>query len=612
MSGLNIRAWVLMMFLLLLGETGFAQSWQKLDFDLKSLESEQFRSALLPYLPELRNTSLTIKNNSKSPSGWHVYLKQVFQSRELYQSELIVHLDHELHAYGMSATVYPLLNSSVNLSRQDLGSLIYELAEEADADELSDQEIWWLEGNNWVPAHSLRMFFNQGELAAEELIISSTDQRIIQREDLGTYFRHQHASQTKLDTSGRARVFFPDPCTRGQLRYGIEFEDGKDTHTLQFESLMDTVELQGLSYSTDDSLFRLEGPYVKVVDRAAFFYPISVSTDGDFFFTRDQSGFEDVMAYYHIDRFRRYVEDLGFHDLLNKPIEVDPHGLGNNDQSTFVGNSGNSYILFGDGGVDDAEDADVIIHEYIHALSYDATPESNRGFERKGIDEGFADYFTAAYSYDISSWNWFELFNWDGHNEFWEGRMAVTLESYPPINGFGSIYEVGTLWASTLMNIRFDLGPEITDALALECLYFLRRDMSLPNVAEALLMADTVLFEGIYTPVIRDRLCQRNLFSSPFCIAVAQETASNSLAGNKFQIAPNPVSNVLELSWEGNKNLEISLENLYGKRVIEKKIIKLSNIKLHIPSNISPGYYLLKVRDDSGNFLVHKLNIVAH
>ena len=72
------------------------------------------------------------------------------------------------------------------------------------------------------------------------------------------------------------------------------------------------------------------------------------------------------------------------------------------DQSVFIGNSGNSYLLFGEGGVDDAEDADVIIHEYAHAISYAASPETNSGTERRGLDEGLGDYFAAIYSYQYN------------------------------------------------------------------------------------------------------------------------------------------------------------------------------------------------------------------
>ena len=88
--------------------------------------------------------------------------------------------------------------------------------------------------------------------------------------------------------------------------------------------------------------------------------------------------------------FRVVVPDtLGFGALHDFPIRVDPQGTPE-DNSTFrfIGADKSSYIIFGRGGVDDAEDADVLVHEYGHALSNAASPSSNVGFERTALDEG--------------------------------------------------------------------------------------------------------------------------------------------------------------------------------------------------------------------------------
>lgn len=590
-----------------LAVTIHAQNLQKVDFRLDSLSAQSVREALLPYFAELANTELILGHVSQSPVGWHLSLKQAFRGKELYQSELRLHLTNELKAYLLSATLFPLRHTNARIFRENLMAKSQQLIEENQASDWLGKEIWFREGGTWIPAYALRIFSDQGAWAAREIIINASDQSIIRQEDLSTYFGHH----VKKDTTGWGRIFLPDPCTRAKAPYGVYFSDAKDGHSPVLEVLMDTVELKNLTYSEEDSLFLLEGPYVKVVDRAAHYKPVAVSKDGKFFFNRDASGFEDVMVYYHIDWFRRYVSRMGFGQLLNRPIEVDAHGYGNNDQSAFVANGGNSYILYGDGGVDDAEDADVIIHEYIHALSYDASPETNKGFERMGIDEGFADYFAAAYSYDLSHWRWFDLFNWDGHNEFWQGRKAISTESYPPTNGFSSIYDVGTLWASTLMNIRFDLGAEVVDPLVLQTFYFLNKSMKLPDVAELLLLADTLLYDGAYTPVIRDRLCQRNLYSSESCIAVANE--SGPFQGEKsLKIGPNPLSDELHVSWEHPCDMELRLENMYGQLILKKEIFRQNQLTLKIPRSLPPGNYFLKLATKDGETIVYKLNIVGY
>jgi len=120
-------------------------------------------------------------------------------------------------------------------------------------------------------------------------------------------------------------------------------------------------------------------------------------------------------------------------------IEVDPHGASGADQSFYVSASPPS-IQFGVGGVDDAEDGDVIIHEYVHGLSDFASPASNTGLERRAIDEGYGDYFAASYSRGYSEYDWFNIFNWDAHNEYWAGRNANTDKHYPEDNNNNYYY----------------------------------------------------------------------------------------------------------------------------------------------------------------------------
>ncbi|MEZ4916786.1 MAG: hypothetical protein R2836_07345 [Chitinophagales bacterium] len=54
-------------------------------------------------------------------------------------------------------------------------------------------------------------------------------------------------------------------------------------------------------------------------------------------------------------------------------ISVDTHGNNGADNS-FFSPATPLRLIFGEGGVDDAEDADVIIHEYGHAISHFAAP----------------------------------------------------------------------------------------------------------------------------------------------------------------------------------------------------------------------------------------------
>ncbi len=84
----------------------------------------------------------------------------------------------------------------------------------------------------------------------------------------------------------------------------------------------------------------------------------------DFIFKRQDKAFKEVMVYYHIDRVRRYYLELGFQEIRQDPIPVDVAGT--TDDNSFYRPTDKS-LTFGTGGVDDAEDAEIILHEFGHA-----------------------------------------------------------------------------------------------------------------------------------------------------------------------------------------------------------------------------------------------------
>ena len=80
--------------------------------------------------------------------------------------------------------------------------------------------------------------------------------------------------------------------------------------------------------------------------------------------------FEAANTYWHIDNYMRYVNvELGIDatpQAYTTGVRFDPHGANGADNSYF--SSGSDIVVFGEGCVDDAEDADVVIHELGHGL----------------------------------------------------------------------------------------------------------------------------------------------------------------------------------------------------------------------------------------------------
>ncbi|HLJ75057.1 MAG TPA: hypothetical protein VKU62_10755, partial [Thermoanaerobaculia bacterium] len=121
----------------------------------------------------------------------------------------------------------------------------------------------------------------------------------------------------------------------------------------------------------------LAGPNVRIIDTEQPFTTHADATQ-PLMFDRSQQPFEEVNAYYHIDRSERYLQSLGFTGskrIVPYALPVDPHAANGTDNSFFVIDSpGMGTLYFGDGGTDDAEDPDIMLHEFGHAIQESIAP----------------------------------------------------------------------------------------------------------------------------------------------------------------------------------------------------------------------------------------------
>jgi hypothetical protein len=120
--------------------------------------------------------------------------------------------------------------------------------------------------------------------------------------------------------------------------------------------------------------------------------------------TRSDNRFEALMVYFQINRSQQYIQSLGFSDSNSSP-----NGIADRVQRAVADayRQDNSFYspltqaaTFGLGGVDDAEDGDVILHEYAHAMQDSESPAFGRSlaFQPAALAEGSSDYWAAAMS----------------------------------------------------------------------------------------------------------------------------------------------------------------------------------------------------------------------
>ncbi|MFH0882557.1 MAG: hypothetical protein V2A56_06200 [bacterium] len=395
-----------------------------------------------------------------------------------------------------------------------------------------------------------------------------------------------------LESTGSATVwvFHPDPLTSAHKPYGDGYVDNGDADTQQLTD--QRVEFSIDSLTVSNEMLILQGPYVLIRDLIGVVAPpATVPVGSSFNFTRSQSGFEDVMAYYYIDQYQRRVQSLGFDSLQHVPIQVDAHAFYDNPDSFNYDNSAYypsiNTLLFGEGGIDDAEDADVLIHEYGHALMHDAMfhisdhpMNVGMGFDMACLAEGVSDYLAGSYSLLIESYGSDRVFNWDGNNSgiSWYGRPLQTPEVYTS-SGWPSnedIYSNGTIWADAMWRARAVLGADTADRVVLESLYYLLADMNIRDAAEQVRLAAHYYYEHV--PSV-EAVFEQALVEKAFLPAVSAPDPSATGLPVRFDVEspyPNPFnpSTTLRLHLPNAATVTLRVWSVSG-RLIETRPLGL-------------------------------------
>ena len=291
---------------------------------------------------------------------------------------------------------------------------------------------------------------------------------------------------------GTGTVFIPDPLSSAGATYGDSgYTDGSDADTPELNAELVSVTLQDIDLTA--GTYSLTGPWAEMVDWDSPFKGTFSQASDTFNFNRFDDAFEAVNTYYHIDVYMRYMnETLG---VTVEPyqystgVQFDAHGFSGADNSSY--STGTGRLRFGEGGVDDAEDADVIIHELGHAI-HDWVTMGGLS-QVNGLSEGVGDYVAQSYSRSFGQWDpadaaYHYVFSWDGHNSFWGGRITNYTAVYPG-DLTGAIHTDGQIWATCMMQIWDAIGRETTDTIHLEGLAMTNSSSSQQDTAAAVLQA---------------------------------------------------------------------------------------------------------------------------
>ncbi len=322
---------------------------------------------------------------------------------------------------------------------------------------------------------------------------------------------------------GTAMVFDPDPRT--SLNNGA-LEDNSPASA--FEDAYVSRSLRDLEVK--NGKFLLSGPWVNVADFDSPRTAPSTTADGNWNNKRGSNAFNDAMTYFHIDQSQRYMQSLGFTGdtgIQFASLPVDTDGVNGDDNSYF--SPSDNHLAFGHGCVDDNEDADVILHEYGHAIQWSIN-NSWGGGDSGAMGEGFGDYWAGSYSVSTPNGmsfnpNW--VFTFDGHNKCWKGRILnATAAKYDPKRTYGAHTSIpggfasDELWSTPLFQtllaaMEVGISREDIDQIILQSHFGLGRGMKMRQMAEVTVKTAKELFpEGAHAAIFEEKFKVHNILEA--------------------------------------------------------------------------------------------------
>ena len=269
-------------------------------------------------------------------------------------------------------------------------------------------------------------------------------------------------------TTGTAMVFVPNPV---QSSGDETLTDQKDSDAAVPASAYYKVTLTNL-----DGSGYLRGDWANIVSETG---NPAYSPTNTFNYTRHQDEFEQVMAYFWITEAQKYIQSLGFGstrppvNMESQDVRIDQWGQDNSFETTHP----KDELRFGKGGVDDAEDAEVILHEYGHAI-HEGSGFQFTSEEAGAISEGFGDYWAIDVSDIVATRLGVPertplacVMDWDA--TFYTSTVPHCLRRldenlHYPGDLDGEVHDDGRIWSHALFDIRQSLGHVRADTVILQ------------------------------------------------------------------------------------------------------------------------------------------------
>jgi hypothetical protein len=305
-------------------------------------------------------------------------------------------------------------------------------------------------------------------------------------------------------------VFYPNPV---QQTGDESLTDMKDA---DYPALAPAY--HGVTLTDLDGSGTLTGRYVRVKSETG--KAAQAGPDGNFpAYHRDADQFEQVMGYYWVTTAQAYFRSLGFGSTYpsvnDRQIELRINQYGG-DNSFFRPDKAN--ITLGKGGVDDAEDAEVILHEYGHSVQDGQVPGFGTNLESGAIGEAFGDYLAVA----VSSWATGVptltpeacVADWDSTS--YTRAVPHCLRRLDgtkvyPADMVGEVHADGEIWSRALWDIRRSLGDAKGSTVIIKAQFKFTADTSFQAAAQNTVLTAKELYGDAAAADVRAAFAARGI-----------------------------------------------------------------------------------------------------
>jgi Zn-dependent metalloprotease len=430
-------------------------------------------AALLKLDPTL--SGFTLASGRATPMGQAFAFTQAANGVPVYAAELTVHFNREGRVVGLTNTSVPsaklgAIASSVNAEQAVESARGHLPPGPVDEDKIEDLP---------VPSTRLVIYAETGTpMLAWEVIVYTPGPtwQLFVHAQRGNVLAP--ARDLNRYATGTGQVFLVNAVV---ATHDDSLRDNKDAASAVPSSAYRTVSLLGLAGNGF-----LDGNYAS---SSASKRRVS-SANQTFVFDRSNDGFSETMGYYFLDYAQRYIQSLGFSAVNNRQqvFSVDRY---KKDNSFYQ--SSTKTITYGTGGVDDAEDAEVIWHEYGHSIQDNQVPGFGTSLEAGSIGEGFGDYWAGSVGAQLSGgFQDLCIADWDATSYSSTNppclRRLDSTKHYPE-SIVGEVHDDGEIWSAALWQIRGAISAAKADTVILQHHFLLTADTSFNQAANALVTA---------------------------------------------------------------------------------------------------------------------------